>query len=192
MGGAERDRLSGDIELQLAVLGTPAGDVQDRKAKDKVIIAVAAERRGRNTGRIRLRAITDASAETRDAFVEDAVTPGSVLRTDASPVYSGLDRLGYYHKIRNVKPSGDSVDKRLHRAQEVVRQLEKWLRETHKNGVQQRYMDSYLDEFTFRFNCRAHRSHGLHFYRLMQQAATLKPAPYRSIVGDANGAAVGR
>ena len=189
MGGADRDRLSGAVEVQRALLGTPEGDVHDREAKDRVIIAVAAERRGRKIGRIRLCRITETSAETLLAFVEDAVTPGSLVITDDSPDYSGLDRLGYHRKISNVKPSGASADKLLPRVREVVLQLEKWLRTTHHNGVQQRYMDSYLDEFTFRFNCR---SHGLLFYRLMQQAATLKPAPYRSIVGDANAAAVGR
>ena len=184
MGGADRDGLSGTVEVQRALFGTPERDVHDREAKDRVMIAVAAERRGRKIGRIRLRRITDASAETRLAFVKDAVTPGSVLITDASPDYSGLDRLGYHHKISNVKSSGASSDKLLPRVQYVVLQLEKWLRTTHRNG-QQRYLDSYLDEFMFHFNSRAYRSHGLLFYRLMQQAATLKPAPYRSIVGDA-------
>ena len=169
MGGAERDRLSGAVEVQPALLGTPEGDVRDRKAEDRVIIAVAAERRGRKIGRICLRRITDASADARLAFVEEAVTLGSSVITDASPDYSGLDRLGYHRKISNVKPSGASADKRLPRVREVVLQLEKWLRTTHHNGVQQ----SYLDEFTFRFNSRAHRSHGFLFYRLMQQAATL-------------------
>ena len=192
MGGAERDRLSGAVEVQRALLGTPEGDVRDSKAKDRVMIAVAAERRGREIGRIRLRWISDASAETLLAFVENAVTPGSLVFTDDSPDYSGLDGLGYHRKISNVKPSGAAADKRLPRVREVVLQLDKWLRTTHHNGVQQRYMGSYLDEFTFRFNSRAHRSHGFLFYRLMQQAATLKPAPYRRIVGDANAAAVRR
>lgn len=191
MGDAERDRLSGAVEVQRALLGTPEGDV-DREAKDRVIIAVAAERRARKIGRIRLRRITDASAETLVAFVEDAVTPGSMVITDASPDYSGLDRLGYHRKISNVRSSGASSGKLLPRVQDVVLQLEKWLRTTHHNGVQQRYMGSYLDEFAFRFNWRAHRSHGLAFYSLMRQAATLKPAPYESIVGDANAAAAGR
>ena len=189
MGGAERDRLSGAVEVQRALLGPQERDVHHREAKDKVMIAVAAERRERKIGRIRLRWISDASAETLLTFVENAVTPGALVFTDDSPDYSGLDSLGYHRKISNVKPSGTAADKRLPRVREVVLQLDKWLRTTHHNGVQQRYMGSYLDEFTFRFNCR---SHGLLFYRLMQQAATLKPAPYRSVVGDANAAATRR
>ncbi|MFH0342468.1 MAG: IS1595 family transposase, partial [Chromatiales bacterium] len=46
-------------------------------------------------------------------------------------------------------------------------------------------LDYYLDEFTFRFNRRTSRSRGLLFYRLMQQAATMLPTPYRNLVGRA-------
>ena len=44
-------------------------------------------------------------------------------------------------------------------------------------------MDYYLDEYTFRFNRRKSRSRGKLFYRLVQQAAQVDPAPYRAIVG---------
>ena len=40
----------------------------------------------------------------------------------------------------------------------------------------------YLDEYTFRFNRRTSRARGLLFYRLMQQAVSLEPLPYRAIV----------
>jgi hypothetical protein len=56
---------------------------------------------------------------------------------------------------------------------------------TLQGGVQQRHLDYYLDEFTFRFNRRTSRSRGLLFHRLMQQAATTMPTPYQDIVRQA-------
>lgn len=43
-------------------------------------------------------------------------------------------------------------------------------------------MDSYLEEFTFRFNRRTSRHRGKLFYRLVQQAVAVKPAPYKALI----------
>ena len=45
------------------------------------------------------------------------------------------------------------------------------------------HLDYYLDEFTFRFNRRMSRSRGQLFYRLLQQAVAVDPAPNKALVG---------
>jgi len=64
----------------------------------------------------------------------------------------------------------------------AVSLLKRWLLETHQGGVSLEHLDSYLDEFTFRFNRRKSRSGGKLFYRLMEQAVAVEPAPYKSLV----------
>ncbi len=54
---------------------------------------------------------------------------------------------------------------------------------THQGAVSHEHLDSYLDEFAFRFNRRKSRSRGKLFYRLVQQAVAVPPAPYKSLVG---------
>ena len=44
------------------------------------------------------------------------------------------------------------------------------------------HLDYYLDEFTFRFHRRRSRSRGKLFFRLVQQAVAIDPAPYESLV----------
>jgi hypothetical protein len=61
--------------------------------------------------------------------------------------------------------------------------LKRWLLGTHQGGVSPQHLDYYLDEFTFRFNRRHSRSRGKLFYRLVQQAVAIAPAPYKSLVG---------
>jgi len=46
------------------------------------LIAVAVEETGEGIGRIRMRRIPDASADSLQAFIEQAVAPGSLLYTD--------------------------------------------------------------------------------------------------------------
>lgn len=45
-------------------------------------MGVAAEARGRGIGRIRLRQVLDASAESVEGFIDESVEPGAVVITD--------------------------------------------------------------------------------------------------------------
>ena len=51
----------------------------------------------RGIGRIRLRRIPDATADSLQAFVQEAVAPGSVLHTDGFLSYDRLEKHGYRH-----------------------------------------------------------------------------------------------
>jgi hypothetical protein len=61
--------------------------------------------------------------------------------------------------------------------------LKRWLLGTHQGAVERMHLPYYLDEFTFRFNRRTSRHRGMLFYRLLQQALAVDPAPYRKLVG---------
>ena len=63
---------------------------------------------------------------------------------------------------------------------------------TYQGAVSRQHLDYYLDEFTFRFNRRASRHRGKLFYRLLQQAVTLDPVPYRAIAQGVRGPKKGR
>jgi ISXO2-like transposase domain len=68
------------------------------------------------------------------------------------------------------------------RVHQVVSLLKRWLLGTHHGAVTHEHLDYYLDEFTFRFNRRRSRSLGKLFFRLVQQAVAVDPAPYESLV----------
>ena len=53
--------------------------------------------------------------------------------------------------------------------------LKRWILGTHKGFVVPEHLQSYLEEFTFRFNRRASRSRGLVFRRLLERAVTTGP-----------------
>jgi transposase-like protein len=143
-----RDRLTGRVEVDQTFIG---GVEEGRgHTEKKALIAVAVEQVGPGMGRVRMRHITDGSAETLQRFVEDAVAPGSLMHTDGWLGYDGLDKLGYRHRITFAKESEDPLP-RVHR---VVSLLKRWLLGTHQGAVTRGHLDYYLDEFTFRFNWR--------------------------------------
>lgn len=186
-----RDRLQGEVEVDETYVGGPEEGVHGRQTVDKAIVAVAAEKRGRATGRIRIRRVNDVSAESLTPFVQDAVEPGSVVHTDGWSGYAGLEKLGYTHVQTTIKGSGRAAHELMPRVHRVASLLKRWLLGTHQGGVQDTHLDYYLDEFTFRFNRRMSRARGMLFFRLMQQAAACTPIPYRALVGGASGGDAG-
>lgn len=177
-----RDRLQGRVEVDETYVGGVEEGVRGREMVGKALVAVAAEQDGRGIGRIRLRRIEDASAASLEAFLEEAIAPGALVHTDGWEGYAGLRKKGYRHKITELRGRPQLASKLLPRVHRVASLLKRWLLGTHQGGVSHEYLDYYLDEFTFRFNRRTSRSRGKLFYRLLQQAVAVDPAPYKSLV----------
>jgi len=177
-----RDRLTGTVEVDETLLGGVEEWARGRQTEKKAMIAVAAEKRGPGIGRIRLRRIPDATADSLQAFVQEAVAPGSLLHTDGLLSYDRLEKYGYRHRITFVKGRKESASELLPRVHQVISLLKRWLLGTHQGAVSRAHLDYYLDEFTFRFNRRTARHRGKLFYRLVQQAVAIEPAPYASLV----------
>lgn len=177
-----RDRLQGRVEVDEAFVGGEEEGVHGRQTESKAMIAVAVEEDGDGIGRIRMRRIPDASAESLMPFIEDSVEPGSVVHTDGWLGYQPLDGKGYRHKITYLKRNSKTASELMPRVHLAVALLKRWLLGIHQGGVSAEHLDAYLDEFTFRFNRRKSRSRGKLFYRLLEQAVAVEPVPYKSLV----------
>jgi transposase-like protein len=180
-----RERLSGRVEVDESYVGGLEEGAHGRQTAKKAIVAIAAEEDGDGTGRIRMRRIANASAKELHAFVKDAVKPGSLVHTDGWEGYSGLRKKGYKHKVTPVKDrKAAKVLPRVHKAASL---LKRWLMGTHQGAVSREHLDYYLDEFTFRFNRRTSRYRGKLFYRLLQNAVAIDPAPFETLTRGARG-----
>lgn len=177
-----RDRLNGCVEADEAFVGGEEEGVRGRQTGTKAMIAVAAEEDGPGIGRIRMRRIVDASADSLMPFIEDSVMPGSVVHTDGWLGYLPLEGKGYGHEVTFLKGNRKTPSELMPRVHRVVSLLKRWLLGTHQGAVSLEHLDDYLDEFTFRFNRRKSRSRGKLFFRLLEQAVAVDPAPYKSLV----------
>ena len=167
-----RDRLRGTVEVDETYLGGPRPGKHGRGAAGKTLIVVAAQVDGRRVGRIRLRRVPDASARCLERAIQEAVEPGSVVRTDGWQGYSQVGAHGYLHDIvREEAAVGSNLLPRVNR---VVALLKRWLLGIHQGRVSAAHLDAYLDEFTFRFNRRTSRWRGKLFYRLAQQTVAVE------------------
>jgi len=177
----DRDRLSGWIEVDETYLGALEEGRPGRGHAAKALIVIAVQADGKAIGRIRMRFIPDASAESLHGFVKDCVEPGSTVHTDGWLGYAGLRKEGYDHEVTLRGGNPRDASKLLPRVHRVISLLKRWLLGTHQGAVSQQHLEYYLDEFTFRFNRRKSGSRGKLFFRLIEQAMATTPAPYHSI-----------
>jgi len=182
-----RDRLSGDVEVDETYVGGLSEGKRGRGSEGKALVVIAAQQDGKKIGRIRLARIHDATAESLEGFIQQALMPGTVVHTDGWDGYNGLEKLGYHHQVivlrGKAKSAAAEVFPRVHL---VASQLKRWLLGTHQGAVGASHLAYYLDEFTFRFNRRTSRSRGKLFYRLMEQAVALEPVQFKELCGGQN------
>ena len=177
-----RDLLTGRVEVDECYVGGLEEGLPGRLNLEKALVVVAAQEDGPGIGRIRMRQIPNASAESLMPFVQDSVALGSVVHTDGWLGYLPLGNKGYEHEVTFLKGKKKPASELMPRVHRVISLLKRWLIGTHQGAVSQKHLDYYLDEFTFRFNRRRSKNRGKLFFRLAQQAVAVDPVPYERIV----------
>jgi transposase-like protein len=176
-----RDRLRGDVEVDESFLGGPEPGMPGRGALGKVLFAGAVEREGHGFGRARLGIIPNASTEALSAFLTDNVEPGSRVITDGWRAYPAATREHYRHDGTSVAASGLQAHEVLPAVHRVFSLVKRWLMGTVQGSVSPEHLQSYFDEWVFRFNRRHSRSRGLLFHTLMTHAVDGQPLRYRDL-----------
>ena len=188
-GAPGPDRLSGTVEVDETFIGGEEAGLRGGRAKGKkVLVGVAVEvRQPRGYGRCRMEILADASAGSLRPFLTRHVEPGATVITDAWMGYHGIAELGYAHVRRSQRAArarGEDPGKLLPGVHRVASLAKRWLLGTHQGSVEDKHLQSYLNEFCFRFNRRRSRSRGLVFYRVLELAVGHDPVRYRDLVAE--------
>jgi transposase-like protein len=166
MVNTDRSRLSGLIEADETHVGGPAKGKKGRgvrEAKNKTLIGGAVEivtytTKGgtvkKKAGRLRLQVLSAASEDEIGRFLRTNVAPGSTIKSDGWRGYSATALAGFDHQreIQGNPQRGHELAPQIHQA---FSNLKAWLIGIH-HGVEPKYLQSYLNEFVFRFNRRAY------------------------------------
>src|SRR6266511_4812502 len=182
-----RDRLTGTVEVDETYIGGEEPGLRGGRAKGKkALVGVVVEvKEPRGYGRCRMAILRDGSAASLHPFVTAHVEPGGRVITDGWMGYHGIDELGYTHEPRSQRAArarGDDPGELLPAVHRVASLAKRWLLVTHQGSVEEAHLQSYLDEFVFRFNRRGSRSRGLIFYRVLELAVAHDPVRYRDLV----------
>jgi transposase-like protein len=182
-----RDRLAGAVEVDETYIGGEEPGLRGGRARGKkVLTGIAVEvKEPKGIGRCRMSLLGDGSSASLHPFVTECVEPGATVITDAWMGYHGLARLGYVHQRRSQRAArarGDDPGELLPAVHRVASLAKRWLLGTHQGSVDEAHLQSYLDEFVFRFNRRRSRSRGMVFYRVLELAIGHEPVRYRDLV----------
>ncbi len=173
---AERGPLSGMVEVDESFVGGIDHGGKPGRGARKCIVVIAVElKEPKGFGRIRMRHIPDASGASLLGFVGDVVARRSVVRTDGWVGYNGVQKLGYTHRKIVQAATDDPAHMLLPGVHRVASLFKRWILGTHQGSVGSAHVQSYLEEFTFRFNRRTSRSRGLVFRRLLEQMVATAP-----------------
>jgi transposase-like protein len=153
------DPLSGEVEADETFVGGKAKNMHKKKREQKIqgrgtvgktVVAGVLER----GGRVVAKKVADTQAATLLPFVREKILPASTVYTDEAAAYGGLPQQGYqHHRVHHasgVYVIGDVHTNTIEGFWSLI-----------KNGipgvyhaVSDKYLQTYLDEFAFRYNRR--------------------------------------
>ena len=173
---SERGRLSGTVEVDESLVGGVEHGGKRGRGTIKPIVVIAVEvKEPKGFGRVRMRHIPDASGASVVPFVCDVIAQGALVHTDGWGGYNDLLKHGYRHDKTVLSSSGDPAHVSMPGVHRVASLLKRWILGTHQGSASAAHLQSYLEEFTFRFNRRTSRSRGLVFRRLIEQTVATGP-----------------
>jgi transposase-like protein len=148
----------------------------------KSIVVIAVEiKKPKGFGRVRLKRIEAATQIQLNAFIQETVEPSSIIQTDGSSAYNKIYEHSYERNKLVQLGAEEPAHETLVGVHRVASLLKRWILGTHQGSVGHEHLDSYLDEYVFRFNRRTSHSPGLLFYRLLEQVVITPPISYDNI-----------
>jgi transposase-like protein len=193
----ERDTIGGEypVEIDEAYIGSRTHDmaivgvaveVRVRKDNEDRAAKRAAKHEGGKplkrliyAGRLRIRICEERTRKELCRFVQENVTAGSTVRTDACNGYDPLTSLGYIHQPTAIKGDHSKTDAHLPLVHLLISNLKTWLLGTHHGAIAKRHLQSYLNEFCYRFNRRFYPMTS--FHSVLGLAAHAKAPTYDSL-----------
>ena len=147
-----RYTLSGFIEMDDAFFGGPAKGRTGRGAKNKSPVLVMVESKADKAGFISMQTIKAVKREFVEPTVRKRIAPAQDIRTDGLKSYKHLETIGHRHIGTAVSPEKAHQD--LHWVHIAISNAKCFLLGTY-HGVSHKHLQSYLDEFCYRFNRRS-------------------------------------
>ena len=133
-------------------------------------------------GRIRLHVALDCSGYSLETFIDDNIDTGATIATDEWQGYNIIDKEQHQHEKTNLNKSDDREN--LYGVHLVTTLIKRLIRGTYHGRLEPKYLQNYLDEYTFRFNRRKSKNIGKKFMRIVQQVVQSRKITWPTILWD--------
>jgi predicted RNA-binding Zn-ribbon protein involved in translation (DUF1610 family) len=164
-----------ETELPCRTKNDPTTGGGGRSHQGKMPVVGAVEIHDGGPGRIRVAKLADYSASSLHAFIAANLAPGTTAKTDGWPGYPGAP--GVSHDPHVIGPMAAHVV--LPWVHRVFSNLKTWALGVY-HGLRREHLQSYLDEFVFRFNRR--RTRHAAFRSILGIGLAITPVTYKMLV----------
>jgi ISXO2-like transposase domain/Transposase zinc-ribbon domain len=180
MVAPNRNPLAGLVEVDETEIACrskhgPVTGGGGRSHQGKIIVIAAVEVGDGGPGRIRLAEVPDYSAGSLHPFIASNLAPGATAKTDGWSAYPGAPGVAHDPHVIG-KIAAHVVLPWVHR---IFSNLKVWALGVY-HGLRRPHLQSYLDEFVFRFNRR--RTRHAAFLSLLGIAAGHEPLTYNMLI----------
>jgi transposase-like protein len=147
--------FSGSVEMDEAYIGGKAKWRRGRGALNKTpVFGMAQRKEDDKLGQIAVKVVADAKMRTLMPHFRSKVLPKSVVYTDEWPTYDILPFLGYQHeRIPHAQKVFVSGDVHMNTIEGFWSHLKRGISSVYRE-VSTKHLQSYLDEYVFRYNNR--------------------------------------
>ncbi len=181
-------RLSGEVEVDETFIGGKARNMHKDKREEKITGTGSKDKAAvlgflRRGGEVRTEVIPNRKKKTLHAMVNDQITPGAAVYTDALASYDGLEQY-FDHQV--VDHAIEYVKGRVHTngLENFWSLLKRGIKGTYVS-VEPFHLFRYLDEQSFRYNTRKDEAGDYGRFQLALSQILGKRLTYDELIGKA-------
>jgi transposase-like protein len=148
-----KKKLNGKVQVDETLIGGYSAGNRGRSLATKAGVLIATEELpdGR-TGNLQMRVIEDFTKDTLAVNIDEMVMENATLKTDKFKSYVQMQKEG-----KNMEIEKSEKGKFLEELHKQILQFKNWLKGTH-HMCSEKYLQTYIDEYEFRFNRRNQRA----------------------------------
>ena len=171
--------LDGIVEMDDAFFGAPSEEGKRGRGTDKTpaVIAMSLDEES-HPEYVKIQVVENVDGATIVELAKETITPGTTISTDGLSAYNALSEAGYKHLGEKFDPKNNP--KHLHWLHVIISNLKAFITGTY-HGLDKKHLQSYFDEFSWRFNRR--RFGNQLFNRLLEACASTTTITYSKLVG---------
>lgn len=179
---SERDAqytLAGIVELDDAFFGAPTEGGKRGRGTEKttVLVGLSLNEKG-HPQYVKMEVVPDVKGTTLVKFANASIEAGSTINSDAYRSYQALVKEGFQLQAKEFNPI-ESPD-HLQWLHTVISNVKAFIAGTF-HGLDEKHLQSYLNEFCYRFNRRKFKGEG--FNRLLSCCASTPTITYSELAG---------
>ncbi|HEX9679718.1 MAG TPA: IS1595 family transposase [Candidatus Saccharimonadales bacterium] len=162
----DEDMLSGEVEVDETYVGGKSdgrGRTKGRHIGDKAVVMGMVERQGR----AKVRHVKSSGSRSLIPELQAGIKGGSQIYSDQYPVYINLDKLGYKHASVNHQTNFAIGLTHTQNVENLWSHIKRGIIGVYRH-VDPKYLQSYVDEYAFRYSHRK-QPHGAMFDSILSR-----------------------